>query len=195
MFNTVNANLYHYAGNNPTKYTDPGGRVLKVEGNVFFKIKVVSKLKKICPSARINILTGKIYIREKFNTIGHKNGTELIANLVKSNNTHTIRKTTGVNSAKSNNYSYSAGNGSSSYVNFNPKNLQGGHDSTGSRIRPAHIGLAHELGYSEAFDNGSQNFDRGTKARDMIPPCEEKSIKRENEVRDENNQNSRSSYY
>ena len=27
MFNTVNANLYHYAGNNPVKYTDPDGKI------------------------------------------------------------------------------------------------------------------------------------------------------------------------
>ncbi|HBB14333.1 MAG TPA: hypothetical protein DCZ76_08665 [Treponema sp.] len=26
LFNTVNMNLYHYAGNNPIKYTDPDGR-------------------------------------------------------------------------------------------------------------------------------------------------------------------------
>ena len=26
VFNTVNGNLYHYAGNNPVKYTDPDGR-------------------------------------------------------------------------------------------------------------------------------------------------------------------------
>ncbi|AGT42614.1 YD repeat-containing protein [Treponema pedis str. T A4] len=28
VFNTVNLHVYHYAGNNPIKYTDPYGRVL-----------------------------------------------------------------------------------------------------------------------------------------------------------------------
>ena len=28
IYNTINAHLYHYAGNNPVKYTDPDGRIL-----------------------------------------------------------------------------------------------------------------------------------------------------------------------
>ena len=28
VFNTVNLHVYHYAGNNPVKYTDPDGRLL-----------------------------------------------------------------------------------------------------------------------------------------------------------------------
>ena len=32
VFNTVNANLYHYAGNNPVKYTDPTGKTIFMVG-------------------------------------------------------------------------------------------------------------------------------------------------------------------
>ena len=31
VFNSVNLSLYHYAGNNPVKYVDPNGRVIKIE--------------------------------------------------------------------------------------------------------------------------------------------------------------------
>jgi hypothetical protein len=28
VFNVVNLHLYHYAGNNPVKYTDPDGKII-----------------------------------------------------------------------------------------------------------------------------------------------------------------------
>ena len=33
VFNGVNLNLFHYAGNNPVKYSDPDGRIIQVEGD------------------------------------------------------------------------------------------------------------------------------------------------------------------
>lgn len=33
VFNSVNLNLFHYAGNNPVKYSDPDGRIIQVEGD------------------------------------------------------------------------------------------------------------------------------------------------------------------
>ena len=37
VFNHINGNLYHYAGNNPVKYTDPDGRSLFSEGLTFLR--------------------------------------------------------------------------------------------------------------------------------------------------------------
>ncbi|MDR2210973.1 MAG: hypothetical protein LBO65_05825 [Spirochaetaceae bacterium] len=33
VYNYINLHMYHYAGNNPVKLTDPTGRDLRVEGN------------------------------------------------------------------------------------------------------------------------------------------------------------------
>ena len=35
VFNTVNLQLYHYAGNNPVKYTDPDGKII-INTNVWY---------------------------------------------------------------------------------------------------------------------------------------------------------------
>jgi hypothetical protein len=41
VYNTINAHLYHYAGNNPVKYTDPDGRIILptrgINGNNFYQ--------------------------------------------------------------------------------------------------------------------------------------------------------------
>jgi hypothetical protein len=39
VFNTVNLHLYHYAGNNPLKYTDPDGKWVKNNTDTAFVVR------------------------------------------------------------------------------------------------------------------------------------------------------------
>ncbi len=178
------------------RYTDPDGRELSVEtGDKNFIKKVENDLKQICPSATVDSETGKVAIDDSVKIDGHEKGTELIVGLVNSNNMHIIRKTTEGNSAEPNSDSFSEGTPCGSYVNFNPKKLTGGKDSSGSKERPTYVGLSHELGHSESFDNGTQVFDKGTGKDGTTPPAESNSLKRENDVRKENGLYIRPYYY
>ena len=77
--------MYHYAGNNPVKYTDTDGRELYVDtGDDSFLTKVEYDLKQICPSVTVDSETGKVTIDDSVNVDGHEKGAELIIGLVNS---------------------------------------------------------------------------------------------------------------
>ncbi|VDB01128.1 hypothetical protein S1OALGB6SA_2229, partial [Olavius algarvensis spirochete endosymbiont] len=62
---------------------------------------------------------------------------------------------------------------------FDPDDPIGGKNSEGKRERPPFVGLSHELGHSEAFDEGTHKEDRGDKTPGTTPPIEEHAMKRE----------------
>jgi hypothetical protein len=121
-------------------------------------------------------------------------GQQLYDNLNGSPNTHTITESTGGNSCNPAT-GYTPGTGAGSTTNFNPTNTTGGVDSTGSTTRPPYVGLAHEWGHAEGIDQGTQTFDRGTRAPGTTPPSEQNSMLRENQQRNGNNLPTRPSYY
>jgi hypothetical protein len=56
-------------------------------------------------------------------------------------------------------------------------------DENGSKVRPAFVGLAHELGHAVATVEGKQSSDFGTQEPGTTPPAEKQSMEAENGVR------------
>ncbi len=180
--NGTNFNRYWYAANNPYKYVDPDGRVIKIKGSSAdpeFKSKVADDLDKIMAT---------------------KAGAELVRQLQSSKHVFYIvpsanKNATAVAPADRNN-SKSQGVGSGAIVIFNPANANGGgRDSTGSQNRPAFIGLAHELGHAKLADEGRYNDNYEPQVNRSTPPAEKDNLPIENSIRRENNLPERTWYY
>jgi hypothetical protein len=141
----------------------------------------------------------------KKNTRAYIETFRILEGLVGSENTHNIR----LGKYKQNQFgypkSYKEGEKSGSNIYWNPNKSRthkdGGPDDKRSYKRPAYVGLAHELGHSEALDKGFQKLPPSQGAKDpkilslpWTPPWEENSMKRENDIRSENNITLRSYY-
>lgn len=173
LLNPQRLNTYSYGLNNPYRYVDPDGREVVVIGSTKFKKSANSALKQIKRKS---------------------NGLSLYNNLNKSSNTHNIVESNDGNSASPSS-GYSPGHGTGSTIYFDPNSLEGGVNSKGSTTRPPYVGLSHEMGHSEAIDQGTQTFNSGTGVPGTTPPSESNSIRRENQIRNEHKIPKRSSYY
>lgn len=171
-------NRYLYVNNNPYKYTDPTGMVLEVKGSDEFTKKTNAAIEKISSK---------------------EGGAALVQSLKDSSHTVTIVETSGGNSASASLPGAINGKGSDSTIKFNPDKTTGGVDDKGSNVRPAFVGLAHEMGHSQSYVTGTHQLAdksaEGYGAAGSTPVSETNSIKQENIVRSEHNLTPRSSYF
>ena len=219
IFNSVNGNLYHYAGNNPMKYTDPDGKKLYVSGSKQYMAAVQRELTNLCSGAIINFDTGEVSLSSHSQTSNPK-GYELLSSLIGSPKTNTIWLG---NSTMKDERGNAKGNSAFPYdtritltndkfdadfnrvdnnygsmntvINFDPDKQTGGKDDNGSNYRPPFVGLAHEMGHSEAMNNGTQTYEPYNPIPGTTPEKEKNSIKWENAIRAEHKLTPRTNYY
>ncbi|UTC66260.1 MULTISPECIES: RHS repeat-associated core domain-containing protein [unclassified Treponema] len=160
VYNTINLHVYHYAGNNPVKYTDPDGKILRIAGRNSYKNQVISVLKKLDPNVKINMRTGIVTTSSTNNSAGAK----LIRNLQVSKNTVTIMNDSSIGTApKSRKKAETPGIGSDSIVYFSINvKLSNDYfirDENGNiekaKHTPAEIVLGHELIHGLHYADGT----------------------------------------
>lgn len=180
---------------------------------------VQKELTKLCPGAMVNLDTGEVTLSPNSKSENSK-GYELLSSLINSPKKNIIwlgdsRMTDKDgdiigNSAYPYDTRISIVNGEfdadfnivdnkigamNSVINFDPNNWHGGKDDNGSTYRPPYVGLSHEGGHSEAINNGTQTYEKNTYIPGTTPKRETNSLKRENEIREENGLTPRTFYY
>jgi RHS repeat-associated protein len=152
-----NIGSYVYCANNPVKYIDPDGRVLKLAGNRQERITSLTYLQKLSNDKLGVKQDGTVIIMKKGAMNKDKtlsSGTGLVANIISENNTMTIElgKKGSTNTEENSSQAKATnGEGTDVTVNFDisaDPSILTENPSTGNsspQKRPDEIGLAHEL--------------------------------------------------
>jgi hypothetical protein len=135
VFNYVNLHAYHYAGNNPVKYTDPDGAVFKIKGGLIYKVRVMLALFRI---ERALKKSGDEIALKQFQDI--KQNENYIVEITKPN------KGDG-NSYSRLNYINEKNEAVEGKISYDPNIKKGGRDRLGVSDRPNFVGLGHEIGH------------------------------------------------
>ena len=92
VFNVVNLQLYHYAGNNPVKYTDPDGREEDITPTIFNQQQwkgIIGDKKfweKACAATAILNIVSEVYTKESGKSLTFEQGIELMQAAIDSGN-------------------------------------------------------------------------------------------------------------
>ncbi|WP_407427324.1 hypothetical protein, partial [Treponema sp.] len=166
-----NANLYHYAANNPVKYTDPDGR--KIVPDVITNknaYKIINSMLKIikCNNTKSPELTE---LKEMITKLENCDQVIKISVLPGEGENQTIADEMGKSE------------GSGSRIIFYYESRKGGIDDEGNTDRDPIVGLVHELGHAEAFAEKNYDTNKGDRTPGTTPSGEKNSLKRENQMR------------
>jgi RHS repeat-associated protein len=171
--------MYAYVGNDPQDGIDPTGSIIQVWGDDGFVRQVNTDLRTISSKPHGAALVQGL--RSSAHTI-------IIEPLPVKGAGNQTENGPGANDPR---------HGADSFVMFDPNNVHGGVDENGSNVRPAYVGLGHELGHAEAAAHGQQapRDPDAPQIPDSTPYWEDNAVMRENQLRQEHGLPGRPSYY